>query len=147
MDKAPARRKLPPAIIVRRGEDSFPELLKTIKNNARPEVTGANISKIRETRNGSLLIEVDGGSEDVVRISGEIARVMGPDATIRSPNKRALVEIRDLDATTSREEVVDAAVRDCSIPAEEVRILSIRRIYGGGQAAFMLVPAEAARKL
>jgi hypothetical protein len=72
---------------------------------------------------------------------------MGPDATIRSPDKRALVEIRDLDATTSREEVIDSAVRDCSISAEEVRILSIRRIYGGGQAAVMLVPAEMARKL
>jgi len=146
-DKAPIGRKLPPAIIVRRGEDSFPDLLKTINSNVCPEVTGANISKIRETRNGSLLIEVDGGPDDILRISGEIARVMSPDASIRSPEKRALVEIRDLDATTTREEVSHAVIRDCAISAEKVRILSTRRIYGGGQAAVVLVPNEAARKL
>jgi len=112
-----------------------------------PEVTGANISKIRETRNGSLLIEVDGGPDDILRISGEIARVMGRDASIRSPDKRALVEICDLDATTTREEVSHAVIRDCAISAEEVRILNIRRICGGAQAAVVLVPNEAARKL
>lgn len=139
--------KRKPAIIVRRGNDTFPELLRTVKSNARTEVTGKNISKIRETRNGSLLIEVSGNEEDVERVKGEIARAMGPKESIRSSKQRNLVELRDLDVLTDGEEITSSVTQAYDLKTDEIRVINIRKTFDGSQAATILLPLEIANKL
>lgn len=102
-DRAQPRRKKtrPIAIIVRRSEDEYLELLKKFREKASSEVTGMRISKMRETKNGNLLIEVNGDKEaaDMVRL--EVERSMGPGISVRTTSKNVIIEIRDPDEVTT----------------------------------------------
>jgi len=139
--------KRKPAIIVRRGNETFPELLRAIKSNARTEVTGKNISKIRETKNGSLLIEVSGNEEDADRVTGEITRALGPEGSIRSSKQRNLVELRDLDVLSDGEQITSSITQAYDLKTDEIRAISIRKTFDGNQAATLLLPLEIANKL
>lgn len=98
----------PLAVIVRRGEEQFPELLRTVRINVDPAKTGTAISKIRQTRTGELLIEINGGAESANLVREEMERSFGPNAKVKTMEDTATVEIRDLDGLTTREEVLDA---------------------------------------
>jgi len=135
----------PIAVIVRRGEEPFPELLSTIKNKAKPENTGNCISKIRETRNGSLLIEINGGAEEAEKVKTEIERSLGPEASVRRVENRSVLELRDLDGTTTPEDILEAVSRES--PGMEARVLGIWKTYGGGQAATIALAQETAKSL
>lgn len=56
-------RSRPLAVIVNRGDAQFPELLKTVRSKVDPGITETAISKIRQTKTGSLLIQINGGAE------------------------------------------------------------------------------------
>lgn len=76
-------RNRPLAIIMRRGDDQFPELLKTIRSNTNAERIGNSNSKMRQTKNGGFLIEVNGGAESTELVKREIEETVGPDASVR----------------------------------------------------------------
>jgi len=84
----------PPAIIVRRGDDQFPELLRTVRSKTNVEMIGTSISEMREMRNGGLLIEVNGGVESAELVRLEVEQAMGPRALVRKTEK-ILEEGRD----------------------------------------------------
>lgn len=139
--------KRKPAIIVRRGNETFLEFLRAVKSNARTEVTGKNISKIRETRNGSLLIEASGNEEDAERVKVEITRAIGPEGSIRSSKQRNLVELCDLEVLTDGEEITSSITQAYDLKADEIRVINIRKTFDGIQAATILLPLEIANKL
>jgi len=141
------RRVLPLAVVVRRGEDPFPELLKTIRANVNPAATGDRISKIRETRNGDLLVEVNGGPESADVVRTELEKSLGPGGSVRTLEQRILIELRDLDGVTTNEDITEALSRDFDVRVEDVKIFNIRKSYGGSQAATLLVPSGIASRL
>lgn len=138
-------RLRPAAIVVSNDNAHFPELLKTVSENVNPLVTGDSITRMRHTFKGELLIEVSGGSEVMSTVKAEVEWSLGPGATDKRLEDMFLVELRDLDEKTTSEEVRDAAATNCS--SDNVRVVNIRKTFGGIQATVVMLPAAAARKL
>lgn len=123
----------------------FPELLKTIRKNVNPDATGDAIAKMRETQNGKLLIEINGGADSAETVRAEITRSMGPNTSVRLLEDKSPVEILDLDAETTKEEVSDALTKHGGGGA--ARVVSLRKCYGRSQTAVVLLPPAVATRL
>lgn len=123
----------------------FPELLKTVKKNVNPLVTGDSITRLRRTMKGELLIEVSSGSETMSTVKAEVERSLGPGARVRRLEDMFPIELRDLNEESTSEEVRVAVATSCD--SDNVRVVSIRKMFGGAQAAVVMLPAAAARKL
>lgn len=80
-------RILPLAVFVRRGIDSFPELLKTLRINVDSAVTEEKISKLKEMKNGAE-------SAEAVRVV--IEKSLRPGGSIRNVMQGYLIELTDL---------------------------------------------------
>jgi len=145
--KPRGHRSRPLAVIVSKENDSFPELLKTLRSKVDSEKTGTMISKLRETRNGNLLMEINGGAEAAEIVRREVARSLGPEASVRKTENVFKVELRDLDGMTTSEEIILAINREADTAAEEVKVLRTWNTYGGSKAAVILAPKDVAEKL
>jgi len=97
-------------------------------------------------RNGGLLIEVNGGAEYAELVRRKVEQAMGSGASVRKTENRRLVEILDLDGMASSEEITEAISHETEVEKSELKILSVRRTFGGGQAAAVLVLDAAAVK-
>lgn len=143
--KAPRTRPL--TIIIRKDKEDFPALLKTVMQEVNPEVTGTLISKMKQAKIGELIIEVNGGSEAAEVVQKEFERSLGPDATIKKMVDTAAVELHDLDAIITPEEVLEALSRELSGNAGNFRVINLRRTYGGAPTAIVRLSAPLARQL
>jgi len=139
-------RKRPLAILVKRNDDPFPELLKTIRTGVDGAQLGKSISRLRETKNGSLLIEVIGGTAAAEQVRHGVEQTLGSEASVKTMGDSALIELRDLDGLSDAEEVREAIVRETSTSGE-VKVISIRRTFGGGQLAIVAVSSETAKTI
>lgn len=138
-------RTRPLAIMVKLAGEDFPALLKTVRQKVDPGVTGNSIGKLRKTNAGDLLVEINGGSDSAEVVRAELVRSLGPEARVRKLENSSAVEIRDLDAETTRDEVLEA-VGGPGGPGD-VRLVSLRQMYGGAQAAIVSLPAMEAKRL
>lgn len=138
-------RARPAAIMVSNDKVQFPELLKAIRSKVDPRVTGDSITNMRRTLKGELLIEVSGGTEAMSTVKAEVERSLGPGATVKRLEDLSPVELRDLDEETTAEEVREAVSACCG--GGSVKVASIRKMFGGAQAAIVLLPAATAKKL
>lgn len=135
----------PLAVIVTKKDEQFPELLRTLRSKVNPAVTGTAISKMRQTKNGNLLIEINGGADSAKIVMKEVERSIGSSDRVRMTEDLAAVEVRDLDEVTTKEEVLDAFMAlDGTFGA---KIINLRKVYGGAQTAIVLLPRQAARRL
>jgi hypothetical protein len=147
---APLRKGIrirPSAIIVDPKSGDFPELASKIKNGVDLELIGNAITRMRKAKNGGLLIEVRGGTSNLDTIRKEVARSVGSEAAVRALKQRGLIEVRDLDEWSSKEDLVDAVVREAGIEATDAKVISFRKGYGGVQMALVLLPLQATKKL
>lgn len=69
-------------VLVKRGEEYFPELLESVRQGVDASVTGLSIAKLRQPKNGGLLVEINGGSKSAEVVREEILRTFGPSATV-----------------------------------------------------------------
>lgn len=108
-------------------------------------MTGTAITRTRQTQQGNLLIEINGGADSAAMVKQEVERSLGPGAVVRMTDNLAPIEVRDLDEMTTKEEILQAtlALGD----ANGARVVSIRRAYGGAQVAVVLLPKQVARKI
>lgn len=107
------QRPKPMAVIVTRGKKQFPELLKTVRQKVDPATTGTAIAKLKQTKSGNLLVEINGGLEKAEIVRVEIERSLGPNSSVRLAQDSRPIEIRDLDGLTTKEEVLDAIEHSC----------------------------------
>ncbi|XP_008181355.1 uncharacterized protein LOC103308904 [Acyrthosiphon pisum] len=56
-----------------------------------------------------------------------------------------MLEIRDIDAWTGKEDIADCIARETSIAKENINVVNLRAAYGGTQTALMLLPTRQAR--
>lgn len=139
------QRLRPMAVIVAQGKEQFPELLKTIRQKVDPVVTGTSISRLRQTKTGNLLVEINGGSEKAEIVRAEIERSLGPNTSVRLADDSRPIEIRDLDGLTTKEEVLKAIADSCG--PSGAKLVSLRIAYGGAQTAVILLSAAMAKRL
>ncbi|XP_015377042.1 PREDICTED: uncharacterized protein LOC107171317 [Diuraphis noxia] len=95
----------------------------------------------------AYLTEVHGDQEHIEAVRAEVARFAGPDFQVKSLQRRALVEILDLDQWTSSDKVTHAVARAAIIAQEIIKVVSLRKRFGGSQLALVSLPRETSRKL
>lgn len=145
----PNRRRgfRPPAILVDVSKEDFPELAKKIRGEACRNIIANHVVGMRQARSGGLLIEVRGNNEEVSAVRAEIARSAGAETNVRSLQQRELFEIRDLDQWTDGPEVLEAVTAAAGCDSGTVRVVSMRKRFGGTQLALVSAPKEAAQAI
>jgi hypothetical protein len=138
----PYLRRRPPAVIIDTSREDFPALAKKIRNDIKSEVIGDHVVGMRQTKSGGLLFELRGDQEQLDLVRAEISRSAGPGITLRELRQEKLLEIRDLDEWSTKKDVEEAIARE-SQATSGVRVLSIRKKYGGQQIALVSAPIEA----
>lgn len=86
---------------------------------------------MRATINGSLLIEINRYADSAEIVSSERERSMGTGTVIRTIQKSSLIELRDLDGMTITKEETEAVVLKFNFVAAHIKVLNIRKMYGG----------------
>lgn len=77
-------------------------------------------------------------------IKAEVERTLGPDVSVKRAEHSFPLEIDDLDAKTSKEELLEIMR---SLGDDDARVISLRKSYGGTQTALIMVPSGVARRL
>lgn len=110
-------------------DEQFPELLRSVRSKVDPAVTGTAITRMLQTQNGNLLIEVSGGADSAATVKQEVERSLGLGAAVRMTEDLTLIEVRDLNEMTTKEEVLEAAL--ALGDSHGASVVSIRRAYDG----------------
>jgi len=136
-----------PAIIIRTDADAFPALAKKLRGD--PSIaSGEKIRAMRKTRNGDMLLEVNQEETTIGALKEEISKLVeGEEVTVSALSQRSVVELKDVDSWSDRDEVTQALAAVTGLRLEDIRIISLRRDFGGSQVAIVVLPAEAAHKL
>lgn len=143
----PTVRQRPPAILIEAGINDFPTLVKNIRGNANREVIGDNVVGMRQTKAGGLLIELKGDQQQIEAVRAEVSRLVGAEIEVRSQQQKTMVEIIDLDQWTDSEEVAGAVAAETGVNHEALKVVSVRKRFGGTKAAMVLVPTVACQKM
>lgn len=146
--KRPAR---PDALVIQTcGESSYADILKKVKSDPKLGTLGENVRNIRKTVKGELLLELNKSAhQDTGEFRHAIEEVLGTHAEVRVLTHEILLEIKDMDEVTTKEDVHAALVR----VSEEFGTLqpsvvkSLRKAYGGTQTATIGLSAGLANKL
>ncbi|CAI6375039.1 unnamed protein product [Macrosiphum euphorbiae] len=143
-ERVPSRRRgaRPPAILVDVSNEDFPELAKKIRSGACRDVIGNRVVGMRQAKSGGLLIEVRGNPEEVSAVRAEIARSAGAEIGVRTLQQRELVEIRDLDQWSDGPEVLEAITSATGCDPSTIRLVRMRKRFGGAQLALVSAPKE-----
>ncbi|KAF6213125.1 hypothetical protein GE061_010840 [Apolygus lucorum] len=106
------RRERRNALLINPGEKkTFAEALKTLREGIDPANEGAGIFSVKRSRKGEILMELNNDSGEA--LEEKIRTLMGGEAKVLSLTPRMGLEIRDLDAVTTEEEVVSAVKNSC----------------------------------
>jgi len=132
----------PPAILVDVSKEDFPELAKKIRDEACVDVIGNCIVGMRQAKSGGLLIEVRGSQEEVSVVRAEIARSAGADIGVRTLQQRELIEVRNLDKWSDGPEVQEPISSASGCDLSELRLVSMRKRFGGVQLALISAPMK-----
>lgn len=141
---------LPNALIIRKqGQLSYAEILSKVKKDDTLKEVGEHVSKIRRTMAGDIILILDKASkENTAKFCTAIKSSLGEEAAIESRVQQVTLEIKDLDETITKEEIVEALQRDLNKTDVKIdAIKTIRKAYGGTQTALVNLPVETAKKL
>jgi len=125
--------------------NDYPALVKRIKDGMDGNIVGNNITGMKQAKNGGLLLEVRGDVAAVEALSAEVAKSAGQDASVRLLQQKTMLEIRDIDAWTSKEDIADSIERKTAVAKSNIYVVSLRASYGGTQTALVLLPTSQAR--
>lgn len=141
-------RSMPAAIMVNvDNQEDFLELVKKIRGGVNPEVMGERVVGMRKTKSGRLLIEVKGDTDEVEAVRAEVSKSAGDGIEVRFLQQKSMLEIRDLDQWTMADEVTDAVAVATGASRDTLRVISLRKGYGGVQTALVLVPTARCRNV
>ena len=85
--------------------ESYAEILKAMKAKVYPHNSGAEVLSIRRTRREEILLVLKGGG-DVMAFKKALDQVVREKANVNSLVSKRTLEVRDLDETVTREDIV-----------------------------------------
>ncbi|XP_036322300.1 uncharacterized protein LOC118736311 [Rhagoletis pomonella] len=137
-------------IIARTGDMTYSDILRTVKKEEALQKLGESVSRIRKTVKGEILLQLkETQIKDTGELKSKIGRLLGDQAQIRALTHETMVEIRDLDEITTKENIAEAIrnqIKELN-HLNESAIKSIRAAYAGTQTAVVNLPAQEARLL
>ncbi|XP_054085772.1 uncharacterized protein LOC128921646 [Zeugodacus cucurbitae] len=138
----------PQAILISKsGNLTYAEILRKIKSESTLSGFGNIVTKIRKTQSGEMLLQLSGAvmptdSQENMR------KCLGDQANVKLLTQETLLECKDLDEVTNKEEVLYALQRQLGNSELTIAaIKSLRKSYGDTQTALIKLPVEAARQL
>ncbi|XP_069364909.1 uncharacterized protein PF3D7_1120000-like [Maniola hyperantus] len=131
----------PEALLVEVKDRDYASVLKEVKSGlASAQVV---FSKVRKTRKGDILLELEKGQEEGVSQIKEKVRGNCPSLTLRALKESAEVIIRGLDLTVEKEEVEEVLKQK----VKDFRIKSFWENSYGNKTAVVELPKNEAQKL
>ncbi|XP_025203130.1 uncharacterized protein LOC112600177 [Melanaphis sacchari] len=100
---------------------------------------------MRQAKSGGLLIEVRGNPEEVSAVRAEISRSAGCEVGVRTLQQRELLEVRDLDQWSDGPEVLEAFSSVPGCDPNALKLVSMRKRFGGTQLALVSAPKDVAQ--
>ncbi|KAL4126329.1 hypothetical protein QTP88_010551 [Uroleucon formosanum] len=108
-------------------------------------VIGDHVVGMRQTKAGSLRIELKGDQQQIEAVRVEVSRTTGANVEVKSLQQ--MVEIRDLDQWTDGEEVASAMVAETGVNRDSLKVVSVRERFGSTQTALVTMPSAACQKM
>ena len=147
------RPSQPNALIIRAADgESYADILRKMKVDPKLKVVGESVNRVRKTAAGDLLLELQRTAEGkATELQQVIQGVLEEGTKVRTLQDLGVIEIKDLDVLTSKEEIVEAIrneYQDSDLsPAEEMIIKSLRKAYGDTQTAVIQMPTKMAQQM
>lgn len=140
------KKKEQEAVLVKMRGTPYAELLKKLKETVNPEEIGVDLSGVKQTRNGDMILIVKNGANKAEDLKNMIKEKL-PTANTSHLISKKVIHIKDLDGITNTEEVRDAISRLLATDEENIEIRALRPSYGGRQNVTAIVKSEDADKL
>lgn len=151
MRKAKSNKKpRPEAIIIEKcGELSYADILRTVKNDPNLKELGENVTRIRRSQKGDIVLELTRGTDKKgADYKVKVKNALGDHAAVRTISQESTIECRDLDEITDKQDICMALTNQFGIAnVNESAIKSLRKGYGGTQTATISLPVETVNKL
>jgi len=141
----PRNRTRPAAILVKVGAEGFPELARKIRGGVNADVIGDSIVGVRQAKSGGLLIKIRGDQARFEAVRAEVVRSAGAEVEVHSLQQRTTLEVRDLDEWTGADEIAEAVSKAGGVDTDAVKIISLRKSFGGAQTALVSLPQASSR--
>ncbi|CAG4983072.1 unnamed protein product [Colias eurytheme] len=108
--KKPMKRERPNALIIRPKEkEQYADILKRVKRDPSANQMSECIDKIRRTTSGDVLLILSRKDTDKApQLKKAISELLGQDATVVSKVPEEDVEIKDLEESTTKQEILEA---------------------------------------
>lgn len=144
--KVPLKNK-PEALIIKPTEGhSYADVLKNLRDN-RSRETDVKVRTIRKTKTGSMLVELERGERVNPELFSKVKEIMKNSAEVRSSTAKVTLNIRDLDALTTTEEVAHAIGDAIKIEEDEMKIKVSKPNSRELIQAYVTLPSTEAEKL
>lgn len=141
-------RTRPDALIIKTtSELSYAEILRKVKGDSSLAGLGDQVTRIRRTQKGELLLELKTGEVKTEDLQQKVKTSVGELAEVRASTNQVAIECRDLDEITTKAEVCEALRNQLGLLAlQEQNVVGLRKAYGGTQTATISMSAEMAKK-
>ena len=152
--KSEQRKRETDAIIIK-GEEgrTFADLLKTVKEGIGKETKekADNIQNIRKARDGGMVITLKPNQRHTGELKDAISKLPNIKARAstarRKGSGKVSMNLKGMDAITTREEVMAAIADKVEVRRDEIQIGELRPLYGSSQAVTVTMPVQPAEEL
>lgn len=125
---------------------SYADVLRSLKEKVKPEEAEVAVRSVRRTKTGAILLELEkGGKKD--EFCQKVRGTLGKAAEVKDMKPKVTVEIRDIEGSCTKEEVLAAIIRATELREEEVTIQLTNPNLRDQRRAFVSVPASGASRL
>nr|CAI5850512.1 unnamed protein product [Callosobruchus analis] len=131
-------------LIVKSNGQTYVDLVKSLKSNIDLENVDVEISRMRKTQGGDLLLEVDKGK--VEELQSVIAKQSQRFQVIRK-TQRTVLHIRGMDNETNEQDIMKALEKYVGEEAATCKVSSLRPAEGDCQNATIIANCQLADKL
>nr|CAI5834329.1 unnamed protein product [Callosobruchus analis]CAI5849635.1 unnamed protein product [Callosobruchus analis]CAI5861885.1 unnamed protein product [Callosobruchus analis] len=132
------------AVIVRANGKTYSDLVKGLRDHINLDNTGIEISKMRKTQGGDVLLEIKKGEANMLKttIANQIEGIQ-----VATTVKEDIVHIKGMDSITTKEDVLTAVKNALGDTMRSCRVTSLRPAFGNSQNATVVMDRLAAAKL
>ncbi|CAH1103795.1 unnamed protein product [Psylliodes chrysocephalus] len=132
-------------IIVKSQGKSYADLLRTVKRDVNLEETGVEVKRLKKTKKGDLLLEVE-GNLNAMKLKEAINKNVGEAEMFQKQNNTILF-INNIDAVITEEELRDAIRKsENNMEEDSFKVISLRQTSYGNQSATVSMKKELAEK-
>ena len=141
----------PDALVIKKtGDLSYADMLRKVKNEPSLADLGANVTNIRKTMNGDLLLKLKKTADKTTAdFQSSVKSVLGDSAEVKALTHMIEIEVRDLDEVSTKGEVCEAlkAKFEEAKSMKSTDVKSLKKAFGGTQMAVVSLAADLARKI